>query len=240
MQRFPADGIPGSTLFNHCALRNVAPCFTIPSAEMTDGVRMILCDGCGQPATPEHLAERVRRLELATRYRPIHIQVLFLAGAPASGIEDDFYSSAGANGSANDIHRTDLDRFFEALQIVPAAVRSHEDSLAEFQRRGYYLTFAVECPCEMAVKSETVVERMASVVVKRIQLSYKPKCIVLLSSATQPLIRVLQDAGLGNRLVLSNGLPVSWPLSSDPSSSGKLGNALRLLLAEIQDRMKTE
>jgi hypothetical protein len=38
----------------------------------------ILCDGCGQPATPEHIAERIHRLELATRYRPIHIQVLWL------------------------------------------------------------------------------------------------------------------------------------------------------------------
>ena len=29
------------------------------------------CDGCGQAASPEHMARRLRRLEWTTRYRPV-------------------------------------------------------------------------------------------------------------------------------------------------------------------------
>jgi len=98
----------------------------------------ILCDGCGQPATPEHIAERIRRLELATRYRPIHIQVLFLADAPPPGIENDFYNTAATDGSGILFGWNLAERFFEALDI-PSGPGNRQDCLAEFQRRGYFL-----------------------------------------------------------------------------------------------------
>jgi len=84
------------------------------------------------------------------------------------------------------------------------------------------------------------VERLGPAVVKRIQLSYKPRFIVLLSSNTQPLIRVLQEAGLGNRLILRNGSAVNWPLASDSSALAKESAVLRLLLAETQERTKAD
>src|ERR1700680_2959281 len=52
------------------------------------------CDGCGLPASPEHIARRVRRLELSTRFRPVHIGLLFVARAPSVRPEDDFYGPA--------------------------------------------------------------------------------------------------------------------------------------------------
>jgi len=196
----------------------------------------ILCDGCGQPAPPEHIAERIRRLELATRYRPIHIQVLFLADAPPPGIENDFYNTAGTDGSGILIGRNLAEGFFEALDI-PSGAGNREDSLAEFQRRGYFLVFSVECPTDAA---GLLVKRLSRAVVKRIQLSYKPRFIVLLSSNTQPLIRVLQEAGLGHRLIPRDGLAVNWPLASDPSALTKESGVLRSLLAEIQDHAKAD
>src|SRR5216683_5747450 len=51
----------------------------------------ILCDGCGLAASAEHIAARMERLELATRFRPIHINVLFVALQPMPRPEDDFY-----------------------------------------------------------------------------------------------------------------------------------------------------
>src|SRR3984893_2546309 len=36
------------------------------------------CDGCGQPASPEHIARRLQRLEWMTRFRPIHLHTLLL------------------------------------------------------------------------------------------------------------------------------------------------------------------
>ena len=41
-------------------------------------MREIICDGCGQPASSEHTARRLQRLEWATRYRPIHLHTLLL------------------------------------------------------------------------------------------------------------------------------------------------------------------
>ncbi len=194
----------------------------------------IVCDGCGQPATPEHIAERIHRLELATRYRPIHIQVLFLAGAPPCGIENDFYNTAGADGSGSLSAGNSADRLFEALDI-PSGAGNREESLAEFQRRGYFLAFAVECPSDV---TGSIVEQLSPAVLKRIQFSYKPRFIVLLSSSTQPLIRALEKTGLGNRLVLPNDSAINWPLGSDPSALAPERAALRSLLAEIQDRAK--
>ena len=55
---------------------------------------MPLCDGCGAQVDEAHIRSRIERLEHATRYRPIHIQVLFLAAAPPSKPEDDFYRAA--------------------------------------------------------------------------------------------------------------------------------------------------
>ncbi len=40
------------------------------------------CDGCGQLASPEHIARRLQRLEWTTRFRPVHIGTLLL-GATA-------------------------------------------------------------------------------------------------------------------------------------------------------------
>ena len=51
----------------------------------------ILCDACGLTASPLHIAERVQRLERATRFRPVHIEVLFVGHDPAARVEDDFY-----------------------------------------------------------------------------------------------------------------------------------------------------
>src|ERR1700721_1380963 len=49
------------------------------------------CDGCGAPADEAHIRQRIERLEMATRFRPIHIQVLLLGDAPPTRIEDYFY-----------------------------------------------------------------------------------------------------------------------------------------------------
>src|SRR5207249_10650226 len=42
------------------------------------------CDGCGQAASAEHIARRLRRLEWATRFRPVHIHTLLRGGVAHS------------------------------------------------------------------------------------------------------------------------------------------------------------
>ena len=51
-------------------------------AQRTEEVRHAVCDGCGAQVDEAHIRQRIERLELATRFRPIHIQVLLLDAAP--------------------------------------------------------------------------------------------------------------------------------------------------------------
>src|SRR5260370_8364177 len=75
----------------------------------------ILCDGCGLAASAEHIAARMERLELATRFRPIHVNVLFVALHPMPRLEDDFYRPPES--------RDFFDSFLSALNILPDAER---------------------------------------------------------------------------------------------------------------------
>jgi hypothetical protein len=54
---------------------------------------MPICDGCGAAVEPEHIRARIERLELATRYRPVHIQTLLIGSAPPVRPEEYFYTS---------------------------------------------------------------------------------------------------------------------------------------------------
>src|SRR5579862_9186372 len=107
----------------------------------------LLCDGCGIPASPAHLEERFKRLEFATRFRPTHIGILFVAAAPSLALKDDFHGLPKS--------RTFLDSLLDALDVsgpetkTSAEMESPEAGFArlgEFQRRGYYLAYLSECP----------------------------------------------------------------------------------------------
>ena len=55
---------------------------------------MSVCDGCGAVADDKHIRERIERLELATRFRPVHIRALLIDAAPPPRVEDYFYRAA--------------------------------------------------------------------------------------------------------------------------------------------------
>jgi hypothetical protein len=67
---------------------------------------MTVCDGCGVLVDAEHIRARIERLELATRYRPVHIQTLLIGDAPPARAEQYFYTSdtAGAELQRNGIY----------------------------------------------------------------------------------------------------------------------------------------
>ncbi len=195
----------------------------------------VLCDGCGQPATSEHIARRLRRLELSTRFRPIHISILFLAEAPPPRMEDYFYycgeESARQSSQRAGLPKVLFESLLEGVGISREAGKSDDACLAEFQRRGFFLANSVECPVEEIVPglregtahadAFELVRRYGPTIVKRIQFSYKPKHIVLLSSRTRPLIPILQQAGLGDRLLLYQGFPLHFPHPDDPVSQAQ-------------------
>src|ERR1700674_2101767 len=133
------------------------------SLYMDANTTAIVCDGCGLPATPAHIAARMERLELVTRFRPIHINVLFVALEPMARPEDDFYRPPQS--------RDFFDSFLSALNISPEVGKAYLESngsegdtakLLEFQRRGYYLTYLSECPVTPPLSANPGRDRAAS------------------------------------------------------------------------------
>jgi hypothetical protein len=161
----------------------------------------LVCDGCGQSASPEHIARRLERLQWTTRYRPIHISALLL-GAIAPEDEQDFLYAGNFKGEGR--------RLLEAVGLSPGE-RPAETVLSEFQRGGFFLTHALECPLESGQSGESVSERLLaqrlSSVVTRIRRSLRPKRVVLISELWAPLVARLSSAELGCPVVLNDGQP---------------------------------
>lgn len=176
------------------------------------------CDGCGLPASPDHIAARLRRLELSTRFRPVHISMLFVVLAPPARPEDDFYGPPESKEFFN--------LFLEALEIPassekasPGSVPHANDSarLAEFQHRGYYLTFLSECPLpENGEPLASTIARLGATLIQRIRFNYKPKHIAPLGRELNPLIEMLKGDGIGPILILDHGLALPAPRTGPP------------------------
>ncbi len=182
------------------------------------------CDGCAQAASAEHIAKRLRRLEWTTRYRPVHIGTLLLGAFPPE--EDSEFLYAGGNPFRGEA----------ALVLddvgVPHASKPSESVLADFRRRGFFLTHIMECPLETVGSDsppvlEQLLEKRASAVFSRIRRSLKPKQLVLLSDALEPLTNLFAKQDLSCSLVLDNGKPFSLA----EHSAGPFGERLREALA---------
>lgn len=164
---------------------------------MTDS-SLILCDGCGQPASPEHIARRLQRLEWTTRYRPIHLHTLLL-GAVSPVNDAEFFYSPG------DVHSGEAAHLFAAAGVVQE--NKNTDAMhSEFQRRGLFLTHILECPLDSeTVTAEIAIDARLSTLFTRIRRSLKPKRLVFISDLLTPLVPKFADAQLGCELVVDEG-----------------------------------
>jgi hypothetical protein len=169
--------------------------------------QILPCDGCGQLAPPDHIARRLARLELATRYRPVHIHALLLGSVVPEKPSSYLYSGQGNfDGEAGLI--------LSALQIAQEG-KLPEAVLAEFQKRGLLLTHVLECPLEtgpsVAPLGELIDARLPAVLV-RIRRSLKPKRVIVVSRELEPIVGLLEEANLG--------CPVSRVDLETPASAG--------------------
>jgi hypothetical protein len=207
----------------------------------------IACDGCGLPASAGHIAARLERLELVTRFRPLHINVLFVAPEPMACPEDDFYRPPRSREFFNSFLAA-LDISADAggcgLQVEPAKMKLRLETsgaepdvakLLEFQRRGYYLTYLSECPVTLqypvgpSADEDAVLEcisRLAPTLIKRIRFNYKPKHVVLLETSMRPLIAIFEQVGIGQLLLLDHGKPLTLPEVGDTLSLSRFRKAL--------------
>jgi len=156
----------------------------------------LICDGCGQSSGQAHIARRLKRLENMTRYRPIHVQALFLAAASPAADADHLYSSEGE-------FRGEGLQLLRALGIDPTG-KPIEAVLADFQRRGYLLTHILECPTESndAKTMQELLERRLAATAVRIRRSLKPKKVALLDRELDSFVEKFASEVVGAELVV--------------------------------------
>lgn len=187
----------------------------------------MICDGCGMEADARHIRERIERLELATRFRPIHIHALLIDAVPPARLADYFYRTARDRSARSSRSRNYFDQIVGLNRAAADAEIEEESALSEFQRRGLFLAYAVECPItDAATALDDTVRRLAPTLLKRVQVSYRPKLVALLSPEAGELIPALLGAGWAGRLVLDEGRPFTLPELGHAASPAGLADRL--------------
>lgn len=180
----------------------------------------LACDGCGQPATPEHITRRLKRLEWTTRWRPIHIGTLLL-GAHSPQNESAFLYAGKFEGEGGHI--------LEALGLQHAG-KAPDTVLTEFQRGGYFLTHILECALDEGITTQqpalALLEQRIPATAARIRRSLKPKRVVLISGLLAPMVAKLAAANFGCPIVPDNGVPFGLDAPSAGEESARLRQAL--------------
>jgi hypothetical protein len=184
--------------------------------------KIILCDGCGQPADTEHIARRLKRLESMTRYRPIHVQALFLAAASPANIGEYLYT-------AQSLFTGEGAELLKSLSMGTAG-RTADQVLSDFQRRGYLLAHLIECGDTGggAVCRVTLAGRIPAMLT-RIRRSFKPKRLVLLGQELAEFIPQFMAANLDAALILRGGGPFEWNEIHDGLLAKELAAPLQTL-----------
>ena len=179
------------------------------------------CDGCGQLASPEHIAKRLQRLEWTTRYRPVHIGTLLLGAAAPTNDSEFLYAEGG--------------EFLGDAGIIIKAVglsrteKSVEALLAEFQRGGFFLTYALDCsfdPTGDQGALRRALDGRFPAVLARIRRSLRPKRLVPMTEALEPFLKVLGNANLECAMVLDDGRPFAFDGTAPQSDIERLRRAL--------------
>jgi hypothetical protein len=191
---------------------------------------LLRCDGCGQPASPEHLAKRLQRLEWTTRYRPVHIGTLLLGAIAPRNDSDFLYAEGGEFGGEAGI-------ILEATGLSTLG-KSAETTLAEFQRGGFLLTHVLECPFEEGASDPTgvqaVLEARFPAVVARIRRSLRPKRLALISQALEPVLGRLDKIDLECSIVLDGAKPFALDGHVPDQAIARLRNTLVAVSASVR------
>jgi hypothetical protein len=184
--------------------------------------RALVCDGCGQAASGEHIARRLQRLEWATRYRPVHIHTLLL-GAFSPREENDFLYAPGGE------FRGEAALLLDAVGIATAG-KTREAVHVEYQRAGFFLTHVMECPLEgegtVPPDAYSALKKRLAAVATRIRRSLKPKRVMVITEQLAPLVDDIFALNLGCPVLLDRGKPFRLESSGGENGVERLREAL--------------
>jgi len=201
---------------------------TVVTTELMTSSSGLACDGCGQAASAEHIARRLRRLEWTTRYRPVHINTLLLGAFSPLRDEDFLYAGGGEGG---DEFRSEAAQILDAVGI--STVGKTRDTIhAEFQRAGFFLTHVLECPLDGdPARGETTAALLAGrlqTVATRIRRSLKPKRVMAITEELAPVVEDILALDLGCPVVLDHGKPFRLEGGGGKSAAERLREALAI------------
>ena len=167
----------------------------------------LVCDGCGQTASAEHVAKRLQRLEWTTKYRPVHINTLLL-GAFSPLRDGDFLYARGEE-YGGEFHG-EAARVLDAVGISTAG-KTREAVHGEFQRAGFFLTHVLECPLERDHENSSaataLLKNRLNAVAIRMRRSLKPKRVMAITEELTPIVEDILAIDLGCPVILDHGKP---------------------------------
>jgi hypothetical protein len=194
---------------------------------------MPVCEGCGTRTDEAHIQSRAERIELAGRYRPTQIKVLVLDSAPPVRMDDFFYRAATDRSVRSLAARMYFDELVKATGAPAHTAAQEEAALTDFRRKGYFLSYGVECPFESEGELHAALRRLAPTALKRVQYSLQPNYIVPIGSATKELIRLFGLIGWGDRLVLDKTGPFVDPYLGDLKKQATFGTAFGERISKV-------
>ena len=186
------------------------------------------CDGCGQLASAEHIARRLQRLEWAM-FSP-HPRPSPLLAASAPDPDSDFLYSPETH-----IHRAREAALHLSALGISTAAKSNEEVLTDFQKRGLFLAYLLECPVAPSTKPTEAVDlldRHLPQALARIRRSLKPKRVLVLSPELQPFVAQLSETALGCPVFYTFFATSQGDFASDASELAAFRAALPALAAQ--------
>jgi hypothetical protein len=153
------------------------------------------------------------------------MQALLISGVSPAATEEFLYAPQGG-------YQGEAGRLLDALGIAHKG-RPADAVLTEFQKRGLFLTHALECPMEVGqgdgLQLATLLEMRFNDVCAKIRRSLKPKRVVILSPAMRSIAGRFAAASLGCPVELEEGNP----FEVEGPSPEALAARLRVVLPAI-------
>ena len=106
--------------------------------------------------------------------------------------------------------------------------KSREATLAEFQRRGFFLTHVVECPLENGGggRIQELLGNRLPTTLPRIRRSLKPKRLAPISRWLEQFLPALISGALPCAILLDGGIPFALDGDAASEAAGRLRDAV--------------
>jgi hypothetical protein len=176
------------------------------------------------------MRKRIERLELATRFRPLHIAMLVVDAAPPARSADFFYAGERSDGRPDSTRRND-EALYSLAGVSTGNASKDPQPLGEFQRAGFCVTSVAECPLGEHLDTGWLNRELGRTFVLRVRHSYKPRFILPISDAVSGVLPSLSEAGYAGQILLGTDGQIFTPFRETGESIRAMADRISALLA---------